>query len=71
LKQRAVLIDVKRHQLPDGGNRVERVEVQPLVLEHAPPRFDQQIREADLGLRNTPTTCARSHAKMSSITFPP
>src|SRR5262249_13799978 len=29
--------------------RVERVQIQPLVLERPPPRFDERIGEGDLG----------------------
>ena len=39
-----VLVDIEDHQLPNRGNRVERVQIQPLVLEHSPPGLDQRVR---------------------------
>ena len=50
-----VLVHIESDQLADAGHGVERVQIQPLVFQHAPPGFDQRIREADLRLReNTP-----------------
>jgi len=49
-ESRVVLLYVERHELFDRTNRIQRVEEQPLVLEYAPPGFDQRIREGDLGL---------------------
>ena len=45
-----VLVDIERHQLPDCGNRVEGVQIQPLVLEHSPPGLDQRVGECDFRL---------------------
>jgi len=45
-----VLRHVERDELPDHRQVVERVQVQPLVLEDAPPRFDQRVREGDVDL---------------------
>ena len=36
-----VLIDVERDQLPYAGCGIQRVQEQPLVLDHAPPRLNQ------------------------------
>ncbi len=40
-KMRVMLLDVERDELSHGRNAVERVEVQPLALEHSPPRLDK------------------------------
>ena len=45
-----VLLDIEGDQLPNGRNAVERVEIQPLVLEDSPPGFDERVRELDLRL---------------------
>ncbi len=45
-----MLVDRECDQVPDGCNRVERVQVQPLVLEHSPPGLDQGVRECDFRL---------------------
>lgn len=41
-------VDVERDQSLDGGDGVERVQVEPSVLQDAPPRFGQGVRERDL-----------------------
>ena len=46
-----VLLNIECDQLPDGCHGVERVQVQPLVFQYAPPGLDQRVREADLRLR--------------------
>ena len=43
-----MLLHVKPDQLLNGFDRVQCIEVQPLVLEHSPPRFDQRIGEGGL-----------------------
>ena len=35
------LLDVKSDQPPSAGHSVQRVQEQPLVLDHAPSRFNQ------------------------------
>jgi len=45
-----VLVDIECNQVPHGGGRVERVQVQPLVLDHSPPGLDQRVRESDFHL---------------------
>jgi hypothetical protein len=46
-----VLLDVERDELPERREAVERVEVEPLVLERSPPGLDHRVRERDLGHR--------------------
>ena len=50
-KTRIVLLHIERDQFLNGPDVVQRVQVQPLVFQHAPPGFDQRIGEADLSLR--------------------
>ena len=45
-----MLVDIEGNQVPHGGGRVERVQVQPLVLDHSPPGLDQRVRESDFRL---------------------
>ncbi len=45
---RIVLFNIERDEVFDCGDRVERVQVQPLVLQCPPPSLDQGVREADL-----------------------
>jgi len=45
-----VLVDIEGHQLANRGNRIERVQIQPLVLEHPPPGLDGRVRECDFRL---------------------
>ena len=45
-----VLVDIEGDQVPHGGDRIERVQVQPLVLDHSPPGLDQRVRESDFRL---------------------
>jgi hypothetical protein len=56
-----VLLDVERDQFPDGRDIVQRIEVQPLMLEHAPPGLDHRIRELDLRLGKDAFQEARLH----------
>ena len=46
-KSRVVLVDIEPDQFLHGADGVERVQVQPLVLEHPPPGFDQGIGIGD------------------------
>jgi hypothetical protein len=46
-----VLLDVELHEGAEPLDRVQRVEVQPLMLERAPERFDHRIREGNVNLR--------------------
>ena len=50
-KASVVFLDVERDESTDRSESVERVEVEPLVLENSPPRLDQGIGESDFGLR--------------------
>ncbi len=45
-----VLVDIEGDQVPHGGDRVQRVQVQPLVLDHSPSGLDQRVREGDFRL---------------------
>ena len=45
-----VLLDVEFDQLLQGSETVERMQIEPAVLERAPPGFDQGIGIADLNL---------------------
>jgi hypothetical protein len=44
-KDTVVFVDVERDQSTDGGEAVQRVEEEPLMLQGAPPRFDHGVRE--------------------------
>ena len=44
-KTRIVLVHIKSDQVLNRIDRVERFQVQPLVFERPPPRFDQRIGE--------------------------
>ncbi len=48
-KTRVVLVHVERDQLLECVDRVERVQVQPLVFERSPPRLDERIGKRYLG----------------------
>ena len=48
---RVVLLDEKGDQRLEMSHGVECVEVQPLMLEGAPPRLDDRVRVGDLDLR--------------------
>lgn len=43
-----VLVHVERDQLLKCADRVERIQIQPLVFERPPPRFDERVGECDL-----------------------
>ena len=45
-----MFVDIETDEATERGRGVERVQVKPLVLERSPPRFDQGVREGDLGL---------------------
>lgn len=45
-----VLLDVESDETFDGGERVEVVEEEPVVLEGAPPSLDHRIPEGDFHL---------------------
>ena len=45
-----VLVDVVFDQRLQRADRIERVQVEPLVLEDSPPRLDEGVGERDLGL---------------------
>ena len=38
-----VLLDVKGHEFSDGGDGVERVQLEPLMFQYSPPGFDQRV----------------------------
>ena len=42
--------DIEVDEAEEGAHRVERVQVEPLVLERSPPRLDHRVREGDLRL---------------------
>ncbi len=44
-KHAVVFVDVDRDQATDGGDAVQRVEAEPLMLQGAPPRLDHGVRE--------------------------
>lgn len=44
-----VLGDIERNESLDGGDGVERIHEQPLVLQPSPPGFDQRVRVRDFG----------------------
>ena len=46
-----MFLNVEIDESFDGGDAVERVQVKPLVLQRSPPRFDERVRETDLGHR--------------------
>ena len=43
-----MFINVERDQFLKRADRVEHVQVQPLVFQRAPPRFDERVGEGDL-----------------------
>ena len=45
-----MLVDVKVDQLFQRADRVQAVEVQPLMLERPPPRLNKRIGKSDLRL---------------------
>lgn len=47
---RVVLVDVERDETLDGGEGVERVEEEPVVLEGTPPGLDHRVGESDFHL---------------------
>ena len=53
-----VLLDIKRDKLSHRLDRIEVVQVQPLMLEHSPPRFDHAVGEHHVDLRQYPLECA-------------
>jgi hypothetical protein len=44
-----VFVDGARDESTDGGEAVQRVKEQPLVLQRAPPRVDHRVRARQLG----------------------
>jgi hypothetical protein len=50
-----VFVNVERNQPLDRSNRVQRVQVQPLMLERRPPRLDHRVGERDVGRRQEPS----------------
>ena len=42
-KTRVVLFNVERYELPHRADRVERVQIKPLMFEHPPPGLDRRI----------------------------
>ena len=48
-ESRIMLLNVKCYQILDAAECVERVQEQPLMLEHSPPGFNHRIQERDLG----------------------
>ncbi len=48
-KTHVVFVHVERDQLLERADRVERVQVQPLVFDRSPPRFDERVGKRDLG----------------------
>ncbi len=49
-----VLIHIERDQLLEPADSVERVQDEQLVLERAPPRFNERVGERDVGLGEKP-----------------
>ena len=47
-KTGVVLLDVERDESPYRADRIERVQVQPLMFEHAPPGLDERVGKRDL-----------------------
>ena len=47
-KSGVVLVHVEFDQLLKCADRVERIQVQPLVFERSPPRFDERVGKCDL-----------------------
>ena len=47
-KTRVVLLDVERDESPDRADRIERVQIEPLMFEHAPPGLDERVGKRDL-----------------------
>ncbi len=41
---RIVLLDIEGDKTPKRGDAVERVKIEPLVLEHTPPSLDKATR---------------------------
>ena len=60
-ESRVVLLDVELDETSDLGLRVQAIEEQPLVLEHAPPCFDQGVGKRDLRLPQDPLEEAGVH----------
>jgi len=46
---RIVLLDVESHETAERGGAVERVQIEPLVLQRPPPSFDHGVGEPELG----------------------
>jgi len=46
---RIVLINVECHETPERGGTVERVQIEPLVLQRPPPDLDHGVGEPELG----------------------
>src|SRR5262249_21801428 len=43
-KHPVVFLDVALEKPPDRGDAIQRMEVEPLVFQGAPPRFDHRVR---------------------------
>jgi len=46
-----VLVDEEHHELADGLDVVEGIQVEPLMFQDALPRLDERVRETDVGHR--------------------
>src|SRR5437867_768450 len=65
-----VFLDVERDEPPERRDGVERVEVEPLVLERSPPGLDHRVRESDLGHRKEASKDTRADVSFTVILDP-
>ena len=68
-KHAVVFVDVERHESTDGGDAVERVEEEPLMLQGAPPRFDEFEKFSSVKASTRRSTPVETSASTWAFTF--